>query len=246
MREAHMNKTEPRVIVAIDDIEILPVIEGINPDQCAVKVGKNLFTTIGPSLVRRLQNHNFNVFLDLKYHDIPDTVADAVEAAADMGVWMVNVHALGGRRMMEAARERLDMRNHKNPPKLIAVTVLTSMLDEDLHEMGIMHTPESLVWSLAGVAYRAGMDGVVCSPNELHSLRYRTDMDNNFLTVVPGVRPEGSAVNDQKRFATPTQAIRDDASFLVVGRPITQAADPEQVLHDINVEILNALEFKIE
>lgn len=233
---------DPKIIVALDDPKVLPVIENIDPRLCAVKVGKHLFTKFGPALIRKLKNKHFNVFLDLKFHDIPNTVADAVEAAADLGVWMINLHALGGRRMMEAARERLEKCNHLQRPKLVAVTVLTSHDQESLEELGLMHTPESLVWSLAGVAYRAGMDGVVCSPKEVHSMRYRADMDNNFITVVPGIRPIGSSADDQKRIDTPAQAIRDGATYLVIGRPITQAEEPAVALNNISIEVETAMD----
>ncbi len=231
---------DPKIIVALDNAEVIPVIENIDPRQCAVKIGNHMFTKFGPALIRRLKAKHFNVFIDLKFHDIPKTVADAVEAAADLGVWMINLHALGGRRMMEAAKERLEKRNYLQTPKLIAVTVLTSMEQADLEELGIMHTPESLVWALSGVAYKAGLDGVVCSPKEVSSMRYRADMDNNFITVVPGIRPVGSAANDQKRFDTPAQAIRDGASYLVIGRPITEAEDPAAALQSITNEIETA------
>ncbi len=236
-----MYEFDPKVIVALDDANLIPVVENIDPRQCAVKIGKHMFTKFGPALVRRFKQKHFNVFLDLKFHDIPKTVADAVEAAADLGVWMINLHALGGRRMMEAARERLEKCNHLQRPKLVAVTVLTSMEEQDLQELGIMHTPESLVWSLSRVAYRSGMDGVVCSPKEIKSIRYSSEMDNNFLTVVPGVRPLGADLDDQKRVDTPTQAIKDGASYLVIGRPILKASDPVLALDAINNEVEDAI-----
>jgi len=236
-----MYEYDPKVIVALDDANLIPVVETIDPRLCAVKIGKHLFTKLGPALVRRFKAKHFNVFLDLKFHDIPKTVADSVEAAADLGVWMVNMHALSGRRAMEAAKERLEKCNHLQKPKLVAVTVLTSLEAADLQEMSLMHTPESLVWALSRIAYQSGMDGVVCSPKEIKSIRYSSEMDNNFITVVPGVRPHGASLDDQKRVDTPGQAIRDGASYLVVGRPILKAHDPLVALDNINTEVEDAM-----
>lgn len=231
--------TESKVIVAIDKPEIVSTILNVDPKLCNVKIGKHMFTKYGPAIVRKFQDKNFNVFLDLKFHDIPNTVADAVEAAADLGVWMVNMHAIGGRRMMETAKERLDKCSHLKKPMLIAVTVLTSMTEEDLTEMAIMHTPESLVWSLARNAYKAGMDGVVCSPKEITSIKYSAEMDNNFKMVVPGVRPLGSALNDQARVATPEEAVGNGATYIVIGRPILNAPDPVEALLALNNSLIN-------
>ena len=224
-----------KIIIALDDETIIsPLIERLDPRKCNIKVGLHLFTRFGPSLVRKLQKLNFKVFLDMKYHDIPNTVADAVEAAADLGVWMVNLHAIGGRRMMEAARQRLEDRGHYRNTKLIAVTVLTSMDSDDIQEMSIMHTPSSLTWALTGLAADSLMDGIVCSAHELESVRLRTDIHNNFLTVVPGIRFTESDLHDQKRVQDPVKAIEMGASYIVVGRAITEAEDPFATLNGLH------------
>ncbi len=232
--------TDPRVIVALDFAETaqaLALVEYLDPAQCRLKVGKELFTRSGPALVETLQEKGFEVFLDLKFHDIPNTVAKACKAAADLGVWMVNVHAMGGRKMMEAAREAVASAPHR--PRLIAVTVLTSMSDADLAEIGLQGSPEDNVRRLAGLAESAGLDGVVCSPREVDMLR--NTIGGNFQLVTPGVRPVGAALNDQTRVATPEDAIRAGSSYLVIGRPITQADDPLAALRAINEGILPLL-----
>jgi len=232
--------SDPRVIVALDfpdAAQALALVERLDPGQCKLKVGKELFVRAGPALVERLAARGFQVFLDLKFHDIPNTVAQACRAAADLGVWMVNVHASGGLRMMRAAREAVDQ--SPNPPKLIAVTVLTSMSGEDLREIGIEVEPAAQVARLAGLASQAGMDGVVCSAQEATLLRQAIGPD--FLLVTPGIRPAGSEVGDQTRILTPARAIEAGADYLVVGRPITQAADPVIALQGINAEILSHL-----
>ena len=232
--------TDPRVIVALDfadAVQALALVECLDPAQCRLKVGKELFTRSGPALVETLQEKDFEVFLALKFHDIPNTVAKACKAAADLGVWMVNVHAMGGRKMMEAAREAVASASHR--PRLIAVTVLTSMSDADLAEIGLQGSPEDNVRRLAGLAESAGLDGVVCSPREVDMLR--NTMDRNFQLVTPGVRPVGAALNDQTRVATPEDAIRAGSSYLVIGRPITRADDPLAALRAINEGILPLL-----
>jgi len=232
--------TDPRVIVALDFAEAaqaLALVERLDPTQCRLKVGKELFTRSGPALVETLQGKGFEVFLDLKFHDIPNTVAKACKAAADLGVWMVNVHALGGRKMMEAAREAVASAAHR--PRLIAVTVLTSMGDADLAEIGLQGSPEDNVRRLAQLAESAGLDGVVCSPREVAMLR--NTLGGNFQLVTPGVRPAGAALNDQTRVATPEDTIRMGSSYLVIGRPITQASDPLAALTAINEGILPLL-----
>lgn len=232
--------TDPRVIVALDFAEAgqaLALVECLDPAQCRLKVGKELFTRSGPALVETLQEKGFEVFLDLKFHDIPNTVAKACKAAADLGVWMVNVHAMGGRKMMEAAREAVASAPHQ--PRLIAVTVLTSMSDADLAEIGLQGSPEDNVRRLAGLAESAGLDGVVCSPREVDMLR--NTIGGNFQLVTPGVRPVGAALNDQTRVATPEDAIRAGSSYLVIGRPITQADNPLAALRAINEGILPLL-----
>ncbi len=227
---------DPKIIVALDydnPADALELAHRLDPAQCRVKVGKELFTTAGPDLVAQLVALRFEVFLDLKFHDIPHTVAQACKAAARLGVWMVNVHALGGRKMMSAAREALEGLPRR--PKLIAVTVLTSMGKDDLAELGIAGEPQESVLRLARLAQECGLDGVVCSAREAAPLR--AALGKNFCLVTPGIRPAAASIDDQLRVATPLQALRDGASYLVIGRPITQAADPLQALKNINLEI---------
>ncbi|HHQ42995.1 MAG TPA: orotidine-5'-phosphate decarboxylase [Chromatiales bacterium] len=226
----------PRLIVALDRPDRAAALETaarLDPACCAVKVGKELFTAAGPGVVEALQARGFRVFLDLKFHDIPNTVAGACRAAAALGVWMLNVHALGGRRMMEAAREAVD--GAARPPVLLAVTVLTSMGKEDLAEVGIEGPPEAAVLRLARLAHASGMDGVVCSPRELRALR--AALGSGFRLVTPGVRPAGAPAGDQRRTATPAEAVAAGADHLVIGRPVTQADDPVGVLLTIESEI---------
>lgn len=231
---------DPRVILALDyasDEDALSLVKMIDPAMCRVKVGKELFTRAGPSLIEKLHLLGFEVFLDLKFHDIPNTVAKACRAAAELGVWMVNVHTLGGRRMMEAAREAVDSCSHT--PLLIGVTVLTSMGKEDLQEVGLSGEPQENVLRLAKLAESSGLDGVVCSPQEVAALR--ETVVSSFCLVTPGVRPTGSSTDDQKRITTPEDAIDSGSSYLVIGRPITQAANPREVLENINSVILPLL-----
>ena len=224
------------VIVALDfaDAEsALTLAESLSPDQCRLKVGKELFTATGPQLVKALVDRKFDVFLDLKFHDIPNTVARAVSAAADMGVWMTNVHASGGRRMMSASREVLE--KFSSPMLLIAVTVLTSMDSDDLLEIGIQDSTQNRVLELARLAHDCGLDGVVCSAQEAKSLKQALGSDFNLVT--PGIRLADSMADDQKRVVTPSLAVESGSDFLVVGRPITQAKDPLSVLQAINQSI---------
>lgn len=228
-----------RVIVALDYPAAEPalaLVDQLRPGSCRLKVGKELFTRAGPELVRRLVERGFDVFLDLKYHDIPNTVAKACRAAADLGVWMLNVHALGGRHMLEAAREAVEGAEHK--PHLIAVTVLTSMAAEDLQEIGLGGSPEDNVLRLATLAQDAGLNGVVCSPREVVPLRQ--ELASEFLLVTPGIRPAGADKGDQRRIMTPGEAIQLGADFLVIGRPITAAVNPLQALEAIRREIAAA------
>jgi orotidine-5'-phosphate decarboxylase len=228
--------TNSPIIVAMD-YSNLAVVEAmadqLDPSQCRLKVGKELFTHCGPAVVRSLQDKGFEVFLDLKFHDIPNTVAGAVKAAADMGVWMVNVHASGGQRMMDAAKEALV--NYQSAPLLIAVTVLTSMDREDLSAVGISCDPLQQVERLAKLTHQCGLDGVVCSAQETSVLR--ASIGPEFLLVTPGIRPLNSAQGDQRRIATPTSAMAMGSSYLVIGRPITQHAQPLQSLTSINAEL---------
>jgi len=231
----------PRVIVALDFPEgqkALQFVEQLPPGSCRLKVGKELFTRAGPELVRQLVGLGHDVFLDLKFHDIPNTVAHACEAAAQLGVWMVNVHASGGRRMMEAASAALQNAEGRKP-LLIGVTVLTSMGPEDLAEVGVKVDPAEQVERLARLAKVSGLDGVVCSPRE--AARLRTVLGDDFVLVTPGVRPVGASTDDQTRVMTPADAIRDGSDYLVIGRPVTQASDPVKALEAINAEIRDRL-----
>lgn len=231
-----MSTADPKIIVALDYPAAAPALEfaaRIDPTLCRLKVGKELFTSAGPQLVESLQNRGFEIFLDLKFHDIPNTTAQACKAAAGLGVWMVNVHALGGRRMMETASEALANLAHR--PKLIAVTILTSMGEGDLADIGLQATPAEMVQRLAALAEDSGMDGVVCSAQESSLLRRQRKSD--FCLVTPGIRPADAAANDQTRIMTPQAALQAGSSYLVIGRPITQAADPLQALVDIVKDI---------
>ncbi|OTG88480.1 orotidine-5'-phosphate decarboxylase [Acinetobacter sp. ANC 3813] len=224
------------IIVALDaksQFDALKIAEQLDPELCRVKVGKELFTHEGPSVVKALHAQGFEVFLDLKFHDIPNTTAQAVCAASDLGVWMVNVHASGGRKMMETCVERLKAGNYKT--QLIAVTVLTSMGREDLRDIGIDAEPFEHVKRLAALTKDSGLDGVVCSAQEAKMLREA--LGNEFSLVTPGIRPEGSSADDQKRIVTPKQAMLDGATHLVIGRPITQSDNPRQMLSDILVTL---------
>ncbi|KMT66511.1 orotidine-5'-phosphate decarboxylase [Catenovulum maritimum] len=222
------------VIVALDfnDIEAAKnLVEQLEPSQCRLKVGKEMFTLFGPEFVRFLVAKGFDVFLDLKFHDIPATTAKACVAAAKLGVWMVNVHASGGLNMMQTAKKAL-ADNFENPPMLIGVTVLTSMDDSDLQKLGIAKSPAEQVVSLATLVKEAGLDGVVCSAQEANLLKQ--ELGSSFKLVTPGIRPAGSDVGDQKRIMTPSDAINAGSDYLVIGRPITQAENPMQVLNQVN------------
>ena len=224
------------IIVALDYAQAPPALalaRRLDPARCRLKVGKQLFTREGPAIIDQLREQGFEVFLDLKFHDIPNTVAGACRAAADLGVWMINVHASGGRKMMLAARESVDAA--ATPPLLIAVTVLTSLDAADLRDTGIGGQPAEQVTRLAKLTHECGLDGVVCSPKELEILAGA--VPDTFLRVTPGVRPAGKDDGDQKRVATPAQALADGAHYLVIGRPITQAADPAAALAAIEVEL---------
>jgi orotidine-5'-phosphate decarboxylase len=225
---------DSKVVVALDyadEASALNFVDKINPSQCRLKVGKEMFTLFGPEFVRKLVARDFDVFLDLKFHDIPNTVAKAVAAAAELGVWMVNVHACGGQRMMEAAKAALVPYGDK-APILIAVTVLTSMEQEDLAQMGVNITPAEQVVRLATLTQESGLDGVVCSSQEAAMLK--ETLGESFLLITPGIRPAGSAAGDQRRIMTPVEAVEAGSDYLVIGRPITQAESPMQVLTEIN------------
>ncbi len=228
------NIAGPRVIVALDyprAKDALDLVERLDPALCRMKVGKELFTAAGPQFVERLARRGYDVFLDLKYHDIPNTVASACRAAAGLGVWMMNVHASGGRAMMAAAHDALA--SHPKV-KLIAVTLLTSMAQSDMGEIGLSGTPEEAVLRLATLARDSGLEGVVCSGLEANALRHA--LGREFCLVTPGIRPATGA-DDQKRVLTPAKAIAAGSHYLVIGRPITQAAHPVEALESINAEI---------
>ncbi len=228
--------SDPKIIVALDypgAVPALALAHRLSPELCRLKVGKELFTATGPSLLEQLMKRGFEIFLDLKFHDIPNTTAQACKAAASLGVWMVNVHALGGRKMLEAAQVAVS--NCAKPPKLIAVTLLTSMNQEDINDLGIDATPEQMVLRLATMAKESGLDGVVCSAMETEILRKQ--LGSKFCLVTPGIRPPAASLDDQSRVMTPEAALRAGSSYLVIGRPITKAADPLQALIDINMGI---------
>ncbi|WP_217538256.1 orotidine-5'-phosphate decarboxylase [Vibrio metschnikovii] len=229
---------DQKVIVALDyekRTEALAFVDKIDPSSCRLKVGKEMFTLFGPELIRELHRRDFSVFLDLKFHDIPNTCAKAVRAAAELGVWMVNVHASGGERMMVAAREILEPYGNERP-LLIAVTVLTSMEQVDLAGIGINLAPEQHVLRLATLTKNAGLDGVVCSAQEASALKQH--LGSSFKLVTPGIRPVGADVGDQKRIMTPIQALEAGSDYLVIGRPITQANHPAQILAEINASLM--------
>lgn len=228
---------QPIICIALDYPDATsawPLIDQLEPQHCALKVGKELFTSAGPDFVRELVGRGFKVFLDLKFHDIPTTVHNAVRAAAELGVWMVNVHASGGRRMLEAAVAAVADTKHR--PYVIAVTVLTSMTAEDLAEVGITAAPAAHVLELAKLAQTAGLDGVVCSAQEAAAIAQQCGA--GFLRVTPGIRPAGAAQGDQRRIMTPPEAAALGIEVLVIGRPITQAPDPVAALLEIKQSLM--------
>jgi orotidine-5'-phosphate decarboxylase len=224
------SQTTSHIIVALDNLDrnsAISLAKQLDPSHCRLKVGKELFTAYGPSLLEDLMKLNFELFLDLKFHDIPNTVSKACVAAAKLGVWMISMHTLGGSTMLMAAREAIDkMQGAK--PLLIGITLLTSLTDQDLPVLGFHQSLQHQVLSLAKLADKAGLDGVVCSPQEVGALRQA--MGENFCLVTPGVRFSPVEGDDQKRFLTPKEAFLAGADYLVIGRPITQAADPVAML----------------
>jgi orotidine-5'-phosphate decarboxylase len=226
---------DPKIIVALDyaDAEsALKLVSQLDPNLCRLKVGKELFTAAGPQFVEKLTRSDFGVFLDLKFHDIPNTVAKACSAASNLGVWMLNVHASGGMEMMQAAKQAVD--SNSNNPLLIAVTVLTSMNQQTLNQIGIHTELATHVLNLATLTQQAGLDGVVCSAMEAKSLR--TTLGNDFCLVTPGIRPANASKDDQSRIVTPKDALELGSSYLVIGRPITKAANPLAALEAIHAE----------
>ena len=236
-----MIKKSKQIIVALDFPCLKTALDfskRVDPLTCRVKIGKELFTASGPACIEAFQKRGFDVFLDLKFHDIPNTVSRACEAAADLGCWMVNLHVAGGRQMLEKAVEALARR--KKRPLLIGVTVLTSMRQVDLNAIGVTHALEKQVLLLAALAKETGLDGVVCSPLETRAIR--TEAGNNFVLVTPGVRPSQAKADDQSRIATPEEAINLGSDFLVIGRPITRAENPQRVLQQISERLAPSTE----
>ena len=228
---------ENKIIVALDfnsSSQAVEFVDTLDPKLCRLKIGKELFTAAGPNLVETMIKKEFDVFLDLKFHDIPNTVANAVKVAADLGVWMLNVHISGGSTMMKSAKDAI-ISHGGCKPILIGVTVLTSISSAELSEIGINNDLKDQVVQLAKLAYQSGLDGVVCSAEEAKLLR--NSMPSDFILVTPGIRREQDAAGDQKRVITPSQAIRNGSDYLVVGRPITQAASPSAALAAFNSEI---------
>lgn len=234
------NLNDPKIIVALDfpsQDPALALADQLDPAKCRLKVGKELFTRSGPDLVKALQSRGFDIFLDLKFHDIPNTTSAAVVAAAELGVWMVNVHASGGEKMMVACRERLEAFGNDRP-LLIAVTVLTSMSDEDLAGIGITGSAEAHVSRLATLTKNSGLDGVVCSAQE--APRLKAEQGSDFQLITPGIRPLTADKGDQQRIMTPTDALKAGSDYLVIGRPITQAPDPLAALKAIYAEVVSS------
>ena len=230
---------DPKIIVALDfpsQGPALALTDQLDPAKCRLKVGKELFTRSGPELIKSLQGRGFDVFLDLKFHDIPNTTSAAVAAAADLGVWMVNVHASGGEKMMVACRERLESFG-ADKPLLIAVTVLTSMSDADLAGIGITDSAEAQVSRLAALTRNCGLDGVVCSAQE--APRLKAEQGADFQLITPGIRPLSADKGDQQRIMTPTDALKAGSDYLVIGRPITQTSDPLAALEAIHAEVVS-------
>lgn len=232
-------QVDPKLLVALDfdsQGKCLALVEKLKPEYCRLKIGKEMFTRFGPALVEQVQALGFEVFLDLKFHDIPNTVAKAVAAAADLGVWMVNVHASGGERMLMAAKEAIAQ--YEKPPKLIAVTVLTSMDESDLAGTGIAEAPAEQALRLARLAKQVGLDGVVCSAQEV--AKVKSACGSSFLCITPGIRLKDSAADDQRRIMTPDEAIGNGSDYLVVGRPITKAEEPLVVAEQIHNAVMAA------
>jgi len=223
---------EPKIIVALDGLnekEVFSLVNTFHSSECALKVGKELFLRGGPHMVKTLIEKGFKIFLDLKFHDIPNTVARACQAAQGLGVWMLTLHCLGGRKMLEAAVSALDP--SLPAPLLMGVTLLTSFGEKDLHEVGISQPLKAEVLQLAQLAKESGLSGVISSPQEVKEIKKA--QGPHFLCVTPGIRPAGSALDDQTRIMTPEEALKEGADYLVIGRPITQAKEPQEALKEI-------------
>ena len=220
------------IIVALDmsPESSLELVKKLDPNECKVKVGSQLFTSSGPEIVKQLNGLGFDVFLDLKYHDIPNTVKKAIEASIDLGVWMLNVHSLGGREMLREASESI--KNAQVKPLLLGVTILTSLDEESLNHVGLGLLPlPDQVLLLAKLCESEGLDGVVCSPNEIPILR--SNLGDNFILVTPGIRSIGSDEDDQKRTSSAALTIKNGANFIVLGREITLSSDPRSKIKQI-------------
>jgi orotidine-5'-phosphate decarboxylase len=232
---------DAKVIVALDfeePVRALALADRLDPAACGLKIGKELFVVAGPELVRWLVARGYRVFLDLKFHDIPNTVAQACAAATRLGVWMLNVHASGGRAMLTAARAAVDKaaaEQARPAPLLLGVTVLTSLADADLRETGVAASATKQALALARLAASCKLDGVVCSAVEAPALR--AALGGAFKLVTPGIRPADSARDDQARIITPEEAVANGADYLVIGRPITRAPDPLAALAAINASL---------
>ena len=207
--------------------------KNFDANLCRLKIGSQLFTSSGPQIIKELNSLGFDVFLDLKFHDIPNTVYEAVKSAADLGIWMVNVHASGGRAMLEASKKALE--GFDQPPLLIAVTVLTSLSEDSLSEVGIKNLSEQVL-RLAELTNECDLNGVVCASTDVKAIKNIFGKD--FITVTPGIRPNDSKVNDQNRISTPSEAVKNGSDYLVIGRPITGSENPTKALEEINKEIL--------
>ena len=225
---------ENKIIIPLDldYANAIKLAQELDPKICRLKIGSQLFTSSGPKIVKEFSNLGFDIFLDLKFHDIPNTVYEAVKSSADLGVWMVNVHASGGREMLDAAKKALD--GYKNPPLLIGVTLLTSLSEESLIDIGLTSLPEQVL-RLAGLVKEMDLNGVVCAPSDITSIKNK--FGKEFLTVTPGIRPSKSNLNDQRRVATPSEAIKSGSDFIVIGRPITESKNPCSALERIYKEI---------
>lgn len=220
------------IIVALDYLnqqDVLQMADCLSPELCRVKVGKALFVSVGPSIIKQLHQRGFEVFLDLKFHDIPNTVNQAIKSVADLGVWLTNIHLLGGEKMIQSAKKAIE--GYQNPPKLIGVTVLTSFNQEDLNKIGLNQSIDQLAVNLAITAKQNGLDGVVCSAREARLIKQNCGLD--FITVTPGIRLEIDERDDQERIVTPKNALQNGSDYLVIGRPITKSINPKQKLADI-------------
>ncbi len=231
-----MSNKDLKIIIALDFSDssaAWKLIDQLDSKKCRLKVGKEMFTLLGPSFVEKIISKGFDVFLDLKFHDIPNTVSKASAICADLGVWMINIHCAGGKAMMERTMELLENRAYR--PLVTGVTVLTSLDSSQILEVGISTSIEDHVSKLAKLAESCGLDGIVCSPYEVS--RIREERKSSFLLVTPGIRPKFFDKNDQSRIMTPEKAILAGADYLVIGRPITQSKNPSKALEDLYLEI---------